>query len=106
MKIIEINDNHILFDNGDEIGFDHDQDCCECNYADFEQLDDLGRNHVFNEPIVFEAVPEKGFRFGNPDAMFFVLCYSEQNGYYSLDVDIYYKGNRVLNLICDDSRVY
>ena len=39
-----------------------------------------------------------GFRFGDNQAMFFVPCYSEQNGYYSSDVDIYYNGNAVLNV--------
>jgi hypothetical protein len=29
--------------------------------------------------------------------MVFVPCYSEQNGYYSCDVDIYYNGDLVLN---------
>lgn len=41
MKIKEVNTNHILFDNGSRITFDHEQDCCETNYADFEQLEDL-----------------------------------------------------------------
>ena len=41
MKIKEVNTNYILFDNGSRITFDHEQDCCETNYADFEQLEDL-----------------------------------------------------------------
>lgn len=32
--------------------------------------------------------------------MVFVPCYSEQNGYYSSDVDIYYNDKKVLNVDC------
>lgn len=32
--------------------------------------------------------------------MFFVPCYSEQNGYYSRDVDIYFNDEKVLGLRC------
>ena len=32
---------------------------------------------------------------------FFVPCYTEQNGYYSGDVDIYYNGKPVLNTECE-----
>lgn len=41
MKIVSITDEEILFDNGNTITFDHRPDCCEHNYADFEQLDDV-----------------------------------------------------------------
>jgi len=34
--------------------------------------------------------------------MFFVPCYSEQNGYYSSDVDIFFDNNCVLNLECKE----
>lgn len=102
MKIKKITDEVILFDNDMIITFDHDQDCCEDNYADFEQLDDLARNYEFDENLKFEAVEEAGFRFGDNKAMFFVPCYSEQNGYYSSDIDIYFCGHRVLNFNCEE----
>ena len=91
MKIKEIQDEQIIFDNGETIGFRHDADCCEWNYADFNQLDDIARNATFTSPLVFEKVEESGFRFGNqPNRMFFVPCYSAQNGYYSSDLTILY----------------
>jgi hypothetical protein len=97
MKIAEINNHHILFDNGNKITFTHYQDCCEHNYADFEQLDDLARNAKFDSRLDFEAINNCGFRFGNkPNNMHFVPCYSEQNGYYTREIDIYYNGNQVL----------
>lgn len=62
MKIKEVNTNYILFDNGSRITFDHEQDCCETNYADFEQLEDLALEYEFENDLIFEVVPENGFR--------------------------------------------
>jgi hypothetical protein len=99
MKVVKINDEMVLFDNGSKITFDHDQDCCECNYADFEQLNDTGiEKENFSEPLTFEEAGEYGFRFGNPGKMYYVPCYSLQNGYYTNAVDIYYNDKVVLNL--------
>ena len=103
MRIKEVNSNAIIFDNGNTIEYDHNQDCCEWNYADFEQLDDLARNTDFDENLEFKALEDEGFMFGNsPDKMFFVPCYSEQNGYYSSDIEIYYKGKEVLCFNCEE----
>lgn len=41
--------------------------------------------------------------FGNePQKLFFVPCYSEQNGYYSSDIEIYFNGKKVLQLECEE----
>lgn len=102
MKIKEVTSESITFDNGNKITFHHERDCCERNYADFEQLDDLARNYDYDENLMFESVENAGFRFGShPNRMFFVPCYSEQNGYYSTDIDIYYNGEQVLNFGCE-----
>lgn len=96
MRILNVIEYSIKFDNGKEISFDHDQDCCEINYADFEQLDSLAREVDFSEPLVFESC-DYGFRFGNPPInMFFVPCYSIQNGYYSTALDIWYDDKEVI----------
>ena len=102
-KITSIDYECIKFDDGSKITFDHYPDCCECNYADFEQLDDVGRNADFDtKNMMFEAVPNSGFRFGDIRKMFFIPCYSEQNGYYSSDIDIYYNDKLVLNFECEE----
>lgn len=90
MKIKNITNDLIEFSDGSSITFDHEADCCEFNYADFEQVDDLARGYDFQSPLRFEAVNGSGFKFGDARRMFFVPCYSEQNGYYSDEVDIYY----------------
>ncbi len=110
MKIVEITDTEIKFDNGNTITYDHIQDCCEYNYADFLYLCDESdvEDYDFEPPLYFERVEGSGFRFGNlGKRMFFVPCYSEQDGYYSDDVCIYYNGNEVIHdLHCDDSKMY
>lgn len=100
MRIKEITDERITFDNGNYIGYDHEQDCCECNYADFDYLrDEAGiMNYDFPEELVFEIVSDSGFRFGSAYRRFFVPCYSYQNGYYSSDIDIYYNTENGDNL--------
>ncbi len=95
--ITTINNEEIIFSDGSRISYDHDHDCCEDNYADFEQLDDIARGTDFNTNDMVFKKADCGFMFGNePTKMFFVPCYSEQNGYYTTDVDIYYNGNEVL----------
>lgn len=97
MRILNVTEDFIEFDNGKVISFEHDQDCCEINYADFEQLDSLAREVDFSEPLVFESC-DYGFIFGNqPINMFFVPCYSEQNGYYSNELDIWYDDKEVIH---------
>lgn len=91
MRIVEI-DNYeqvVRFDNGWFMDSYHCQDCCEYNYADFEQIDDLARAYDFDpESMQMYPVEDSGFTFGDGRRLFFVPCYSEQNGYYSSDIDI------------------
>lgn len=109
MKIEKVTDEAIIFDNGNKITFDHEQDCCENNYADFSILDERTVNYDFNfdEDLTFKFVDGAGFMFGSKDALryihwIFIPCYSDQNGYYSTDIDIYYNGNKVLSGLCEE----
>ena len=99
MRIKEVTEEKIVFDNGNTITFDHDPDCCERNYADFSILtpDNIYYNHDFDENLEFESVEGMGFKFGSNGHWIFIPCYSVQNGYYSEDIDIYYNGQHVLN---------
>lgn len=103
MKIVEVNADYILFENGSKITYDHKQECCEENYADFEQLDDEARAYDYDEQnMKFEAIDDSGFRFGDNRRMFFVPCYSDQNGYYSSDIEIYYNAEKVLHFDAEE----
>ena len=102
MRIKEINEDFIRFDNGMVITDDHQQECCESNYADFEQIEDLAYNIDFDEELIFEKIDDCGFRFGSKDTpMFFVPCYSEQNGYYTADIDVYFNRKKIMNVFCE-----
>ena len=103
MKIVKVTDSEIVFDNGSEITFSHLQDCCEHNYASFKQLEERALEVEFDENLIFEETDGYGFRFGSKETeMFFIPCYSEQNGYYSSDIDIFYNNKKVLNLECEE----
>ena len=99
MKIKKVTDDEIIFNNGNTITFKHCADCCECNYADFSALTHRTVNYGYNFPtdLQFKAVEGEGFKFGCDGHWIYIPCYSEQNGYYSSDIDIYYCGNLVIN---------
>lgn len=99
MKVLKITDEYIMFDNASKITFDHNDDGCEYNYADFLQVEDELLGAEFDENLIFEEVTDAGFRFGShPLRMVFVPCYSKQSGWYTHNVDIYYNGNKVLSV--------
>lgn len=84
MRIMEITDEKILFDNGVIIIFYHDQDCCESVYADFKMLEDTDIKEKDIDKIEIELVKGAGFRLNGE----FVPCYNAQNGYYSDDLEL------------------
>lgn len=102
MKIKRVTENEIVFDNGNLITYFHDQDCCECNYADFTVLTKgtIYIDHDFDPNLQFEFIEDEGFTFGDEVAKLFIPCYSDQNGYYSTDIEILYNGKRVLYGYC------
>lgn len=99
MRIEKIKDGEIWFDNGSRLGSRFYPECFEENYADFEQIEDLAWHHDFDEDLIFEKVDTYGFRFGDERQMFFIPCYSIQNGYYSNEIDVIYNGNTVLKSV-------
>ena len=48
MRIKTVTDENIVFDNGNVISFDHEQDCCEYNYADFSILNPCVINYDYD----------------------------------------------------------
>jgi len=98
MKISQVTNENIIFGNGNCIWFDYSEKCCTYNYADFTQLEEMALDYEFDENLIFESVEDAGFRFGDKGMMFFIPCYSDQNGYYSSDVRIYYNREKVLDV--------
>ena len=102
MKIVKWTEDYVYFDDGSYITYDHEQDCCECNYADFSILEVMYHGEAF-EYYKIQAVNGAGFLLklyqddGDKPILFgrtgylniFIPCYSEQNGYYSSDLEIH-----------------
>lgn len=109
MKIKKIDESNIIFDDESYLTWDYKQDCCEYNYADFEQIEKSALNYDFDKDT-FRLIPnDYGFRFGDKNRTFFIPCYSQQNGFYSSEVDIFYRdkdGNKILDLKKIDCYLY
>ena len=98
MKIAKWDDETIYFNDGSFICYAHERDCCEYNYADFDTLSTFYHGEEFSS--VFIEAKEEGFLLHLRDAAQFkqfgetmkiwIPCYSEQNGYYSADLTVYY----------------
>lgn len=110
MKIKEVKEESIIFNNGYKLEYYHEQDCCESVYAEFEILKDYNVSLVTGKSIdlkeidfeesltkLIEGVKEAGFNMiSKIGEKFFVPCYNSQNGYYSSDLElILYKENNV-----------
>ncbi len=103
MKIKEIKDDRILFDNSAELTYYHDQRCCEQVYADFENIQVLTRigvnsinsnNLEFDENLLSKIEFQKDVGFtieDNNGIKLFVSCYNRQNGWYSSSLSLIYK---------------
>jgi len=114
MKIKGVTDEAIIFDNGNKITFNHESDCCELNWADFGVLNPnvFNYDYDFDEDLEFRPVEGLGFLFGcvrkekvaaslggyvdYVEHFIFIPCYSDQNGYYSIDIDIFYNNMLVI----------
>ena len=102
MKIKQINENEIIFDNNYKLRCYHEQDCCENVYADFEILKNYnvsvktGKSIDIKEIDFFETLDTlvegllgTGFIIISiTGEKFLIPCYNEQNGYYSSDLEL------------------
>lgn len=118
MRLVNAEEEKIVFADecGKEIVITSDwhHDCCENNYADFNAIvdDELAKN-TFDNVIVVPPVEgqEGGFqlvicglphrRLGTYNKTYWVPCYSEQNGYYTTNIDIYLNGEHQFSLDCE-----
>lgn len=110
MKIVEINDEEIKFNNGYILYYYHSQDCCEHVYADFEVLKSYNlstktgktiniKDIDFKENLqnLIEGINEAGFNMiSKIGEKFFVPCYNVQNGYYNDKLELILQINKKL----------
>ena len=102
MKMLSIGKDGITFDNGKILESYHDQDCCEEVYADWENMQIMGKSEKnfvyaadldFFENIFMSIVPieDLGFYIVTKQGIcILVSCYNYQNGYYSSDLSLKY----------------
>ena len=92
VKVIDIKNDKIIFENGAELYSVHDQECCENHYlsfdnlviADFEGLEfDLTKDSFFKriDGYGIELIPINGYPIRIPG-------YGYNNGWYSSDIDL------------------
>lgn len=84
MKLIKISEEGLEFDDGTIVVDNHNQDCCEHVYADWNQLEDTDIKSKNFRKIKIEGVKGSGFRING----YFVPCYNSQNGYYGSDLEL------------------
>ena len=115
MKIKEITENFIKFDNEYKLEAYHEQDCCESVYADFEILQNYNVSTKTGESInikdidfeehleyLIQEVKGQGFNIiSKIGEKFFIPCYNCQNGYYSSSLELIFykhKTKEILNI--------
>jgi hypothetical protein len=97
-KIIKIDEEFIVFDNGFVIKSFHDTECCEYHYLDFSYLelykDIYNKEFDINKKIEFKRIPGQGILlFDTENNKYLVNGYGENNGFYSDDITL---------VLCDD----
>ena len=92
LKVLKIENDEIVFEDGIRLFSDHEPDCCEDHYLDLNSLDlsdfdglefDLTNDDFFNriEDYGIELIPLKGHSVKVPG-------YGTNNGYYSDNIHL------------------
>lgn len=92
LKVVEVNDDEIKFENEIKLFSDHRQDCCENHFLDFADLtmDDFeGLEFDLSSDNFFRRVEDYGIELfptnGHPVR---VPGYGFNNGYYGSNIDL------------------
>ena len=97
VKVIEIHEDGVIFSDGTKLTSDHERDCCENHYLDFDNIEiddfdgllfDLSNERFFNriKNYGIELVPNRGHSVRIPG-------YGYNNGYYSSELTLVLSGN-------------
>ena len=101
-QTISVEAEKLTLSGGMTIFDEHEQDCCEQVYADFNALKDSSiQDFVFEKMQIFaedeDGIIIKLFTSENAEvgSTFSVPCYNIQNGYYSGDLELFIVENDV-----------
>lgn len=96
-KIKEIKNDIIYFENGYELYSDHDQDCCESHYLDFEHIDESDYKDLefdLSKDDFFTRIPGYGIQLNALNNFpLRIPGYGSNNGYYSDNLTLILKDN-------------
>jgi hypothetical protein len=112
IKEVIFTDKEIILKNengGIKIGQNHDQDCCESVYADFEQMKyyvkEISGKMV--QEMIIKSVSKMGFiielwfDYDNGEKIF-IPCYNFQNGYYSSNLELIIETDKKITIDISD----
>jgi hypothetical protein len=98
MKVVTINDEDVIFDDGSVLYSEHDQECCESHYLSFADLsvDDFkGLEFDLYSETFFERVEDYGIRLIVTNGVAIpVPGYGSNNGYYSSNLALVLKDGK------------
>lgn len=108
MKIVEIGDEYLRFDNGCILMSDHEQDCCESHWLDFSVMSGYNVGTAtgktiniyeqvfdFSNGVSFKEVEDMGILLTDIEGNnYLVNGYGENNGYYGTNIDL---------ILCDEN---
>lgn len=82
----DYNGDYLELSDGTEVHFVHEQNCCECVYADLSALEDTGfeNDNITIKNLDIKLVKGYGLRLNG----YGIPCYNSQNGWYSSDIEI------------------
>jgi hypothetical protein len=111
MRIIIVNDESIVFDNGSVLESFHDQDCCESHYVDFSSIlgqgwEDADFPEHLSDMVAFSDEEVRKDEYSETWYSFVILkdkqgikytlnIYNSNNGYYGTDVSLILTNDKV-----------
>lgn len=92
MKMVEITEDKIVFDNGQTITYSNWRNDARPNFLEAK----MDKDEKFSNPLYFEECPDGGFWFGEGDHGMTYISYKNPDGSRSKDfIDIKYNGESV-----------
>lgn len=104
MRITEIGDESLTFDNGCVLMSVHEQDCCEWHWLDFsvmktynvstvtgKTIDIYQQEFDFTNGVPFDRVEDLGILLYDSEGnKYLIPGHGSNNGYYSTDIELVY----------------